>query len=140
MCVTLYLSPFNYYLYLYPYIYPYVYFYVYHLTLPLSLPLPLPLPYTLPLLSFSDESVHDDEMNGRMYYITDGVFTSFNCVPVYDIRPPFEVLGKSICSNQPEKFKHRKLHPSRIWGQTCDSADVLYKCMQLPEIEVGIIT
>lgn len=36
----------------------------------------------------------NNEDRGYMYYLSDGVFGSFNCTPVYRIRPPFIVLGK----------------------------------------------
>jgi len=67
----------------------------------------------------------DDE--GYMYYVNDGVFGSFNCVPVYKIFPP----AVAICKQSNE------LHWSRVWGPTCDSADCILPDTKLPKLNIG---
>jgi ornithine decarboxylase len=83
------------------------------------------------LQSIKEEApdVVGEEEAARMYYITDGIFNSFNCVPVYKIYPPFEIIGK--------ERKGGRQFPSRIWGPTCDSADCIYECIDLPELAIG---
>jgi len=62
-----------------------------------------------------------------MYYINDGVFGSFNCVPVYKIEPPAIAIGKDTT----------KMYWSRVWGPTCDSADCIAPKTLLPELDIG---
>jgi len=64
---------------------------------------------------------------GYMYYVNDGVFGSFNCVPVYKIHPP----AVAICKQSNE------LHWSRVWGPTCDSADCILPETKLPQLNIG---
>ena len=62
----------------------------------------LPKQYKLP-------AVLNNEDKGFMYYITDGVFGSFNCCPVYRIRPPFMVLGKVRVPGVLARARERKV-------------------------------
>jgi len=74
-----------------------------------------------------------DENNEKsiMYYINDGVYSSFNCI-FYDHVTEFTpiLLSNNISSNS-------KLVKSSIWGPTCDGIDVVLKNYMMPEIEIG---
>jgi len=70
----------------------------------------------------------EDNRIGYMYYVNDGIFGSFNCVPVYKINPPGISVRKPF---ETEKFV------SRIWGPTCDSADCIWPEVQMPLLEIG---
>ncbi|GFR47866.1 hypothetical protein Agub_g9675, partial [Astrephomene gubernaculifera] len=74
------------------------------------------------------------------YWLTDGLYGSFNCI-VYDgqnpeyrivrspLLPPLEPPSPS--SSPAPTF------PSTLWGPTCDSADVVYKDVALPQLRNG---
>ncbi|EAX89268.1 Pyridoxal-dependent decarboxylase, pyridoxal binding domain containing protein [Trichomonas vaginalis G3] len=60
-------------------------------------------------------------------YIPDGIYGAFNAL-IYDhAEPHFEIHTEG----ESEKL------PTTIWGQTCDSADIVYEDMMWPELEVG---
>jgi len=60
-------------------------------------------------------------------YIPDGIYGSFNAL-IYDhAEPHFEIHTEG----ESEKL------PTTLWGQTCDSADIVYEDMMWPELEVG---
>ncbi|KAG8346023.1 Pyridoxal dependent decarboxylase pyridoxal binding domain [Trypanosoma vivax] len=64
-----------------------------------------------------------------MYYINDGLYGSFNCI-LYDhacVTPiPYLTRGPGAV-----------VHPSSVWGPTCDGLDCVVECCQLPEMRVG---
>jgi len=70
--------------------------------------------------------------SGFVYYLTDGVYGSFSQTLVYNQFPKFVAVGKDISTNTSVQR-----YASRIWGPTCDCADLLYSCVDLPEIEIG---
>jgi len=47
-----------------------------------------------------------------------------------------QVLDRNVSSDGDDKNEAIR-HPSRIWGPTCDSADLLFKCIALPELHIG---
>lgn len=61
------------------------------------------------------------------YYISDGVYGSFNCV-LYDHATPLPA---------PLKIKDGKLSHFKIWGPTCDSLDLVTERALLPKLDVG---
>jgi len=66
-----------------------------------------------------------------MYYINDGVYGSFNCTIFDHVHPePLAFLPL-------DQLEQRAVHPSTIWGPTCDSMDQVAKDVTLPELEVG---
>jgi len=67
------------------------------------------------------------EKPGFMYFVNDGVFGSFNCVPVYKIYIPGFPIGKHGCPT----------HMTKIWGPTCDSADEVLPHVEMPELDIG---
>lgn len=70
----------------------------------------------------------------RDYFITDGLYGSFNCM-LYDGQIPSYSVMQSAGPFQTGPIS--TMHPSTIWGPTCDSADVLYKDVLLPELGNG---
>lgn len=68
-------------------------------------------------------------------YINDGCYGSFNCV-VFDhaeVRP--RVLGRGGGGSR--QAPRGASIPTKIFGPTCDSIDVVMGCTRLPELEVG---
>lgn len=70
--------------------------------------------------------------NRMEYWITDGIYGSFNCI-LYDHKvPELDVLDSSLTTNS----KSPK-YESIIWGATCDSLDSITKSVLLPKLEIG---
>lgn len=59
-------------------------------------------------------------------YINDGVYGSFNCV----------VFDHAIVTPQPLTAQGAKV-PTKLFGPTCDSIDVVIPCFELPSMKVG---
>jgi len=79
---------------------------------------------------------HDTDKTTYMYYISDGVYGSFNCL-LFDHAKIFpKVLRKGEVfhlGNQPQTEKFE----SSLWGPTCDSMDCISRKEFLPELEIG---
>jgi ornithine decarboxylase len=75
-----------------------------------------------------DGGVHKD------YWLTDGLYGSFNCILYDDQRPTPHVLRSPLLPPVPEGGE---LYQSTLWGPTCDSADYVYKDIALPELRNG---
>jgi ornithine decarboxylase len=69
--------------------------------------------------------------NNRMeYWITDGIYGSFNCI-LYDHKvPEIDILSDDLSAKTAR-------YESIIWGATCDSFDSVTKSVLLPKLEVG---
>ncbi|KRX57219.1 Ornithine decarboxylase [Trichinella sp. T9] len=67
----------------------------------------------------------DDADIGFMYFINDGIYGSFNCILTENTVPQGQLL---------KKRKASKTYWSTVWGQTCDSLDIILKKCQLPEL------
>lgn len=81
------------------------------------------------ILPVTCAKIHEDDHGERTQsiYIPDGIYGAFNSI-VYDHNDPhFEIHTEG----DSEKL------PTTIWGQTCDSADIVYEDMMWPELEVG---
>ncbi|KAJ9508522.1 hypothetical protein QJQ45_012069 [Haematococcus lacustris] len=77
-----------------------------------------------------------DRMDGSVkkdYWITDGLYGSFNCI-LYDAQTPEYQVVRSPLLPPPTSVNSYK---STIWGPTCDSADCVYKDHELPELRNG---
>lgn len=81
------------------------------------------------------------EKEGRpafMYYLNDGIYGSFNCIPFDHAKVSAEplarkgvlLLGKDTAEDLP-KFA------SSLWGPTCDSIDCIDADLQFPEMQIG---
>ncbi|KRX20635.1 Ornithine decarboxylase, partial [Trichinella nelsoni] len=71
------------------------------------------------------ENPADDADIGFMYFINDGIYGSFNCILTENTVPQGQLL---------KKRKASKTYWSTVWGQTCDSLDIILKKCQLPEL------
>lgn len=67
------------------------------------------------------------------YWITDGLYGSFNCM-LYDGQNPEYFVVRSPVG---EEEVDDTIFPSTIWGPTCDSADCVYKDVPLPVLRNG---
>jgi len=77
--------------------------------------------------SFDDDD--DDEDDDKyIYYLNDGLYGSFNNII-------FEKCEPNICHRI--KKDDNKLYASRLFGPTCDSMDMIYDSIFLPELEIG---
>jgi len=63
-----------------------------------------------------------------IYYINDGVYGSFNCI-LFDHAQP---VIMPMCEDN-----NCKLFPSKIFGPTCDSIDIVTEKVMLPELHIG---
>jgi diaminopimelate decarboxylase len=63
-----------------------------------------------------------------MYYINDGVYGSFNCLMFDHAQPVIMSMRENNGS---------KTFPSKIFGPTCDSIDVVAEKVMLPELHIG---
>ena len=84
-----------------------------------------------------------DKNKSFMYYVSDGVYGTFNCI-FYD---HWELQNLTYLiqdeSNEDyilkskDDFKTNKKFLSTIWGPTCDSLDCLTKNYPMPELNIG---
>ncbi|GLC44530.1 Mitochondrial 2-oxoadipate and 2-oxoglutarate transporter [Pleodorina starrii] len=85
-----------------------------------------------PVIGTRDRVVKDGSIH-KDYWLTDGLYGSFNCI-VYDGQnPEYRVIRSPV---QPEPTDTRT-YLSTLWGPTCDSADVVYKDVALPALRNG---
>lgn len=63
------------------------------------------------------------------YYLSDGVYGSFNCI-YYDHQKPILIPLKSYAKDAPH-------YNSTFFGPTCDSMDVIYKDIPFPALNIG---
>lgn len=76
------------------------------------------------------ESILDSKKVHNMYYVNDGIFSCFGGVlsGPYKFRPEPKLLDDN---NKSERYS------SSIWGQTCDSLDIINEEVQLPQLKCG---
>lgn len=67
-----------------------------------------------------EETVH--------YYITDGIYQSFNMESTHGV----DILAEPLKENPDKKIKK-----SIIWGRACDPHDIVMRDVFLPEMETG---
>ncbi|KAI9141998.1 pyridoxal-dependent decarboxylase [Paraphysoderma sedebokerense] len=90
------------------------------------------------------EKEMDEQAASFMYYINEGLYSSFNCIYFDHARVTPQVLFKASTK---QYFYHEASstvsttlgasYPCSIWGPTCDSMDVITKEGNLPELNVG---
>mmetsp|Transcript_26356 Transcript_26356/g.78254 ORF Transcript_26356/g.78254 Transcript_26356/m.78254 type:complete len:510 (-) Transcript_26356:202-1731(-) len=89
-----------------------------------------------PIYGHRDRLNTDGTIKNKDYWLTDGLYGSFNCI-LYDAQnPSYNVLRSPLL---PELTVEQEVtcFPSTLWGPTCDSADVIYKDHQLPQLRNG---
>lgn len=69
------------------------------------------------------------------YWLTDGLYGSFNCIIYDDQKPTATVLRSPLLPALDEE--QVAAYESTLWGPTCDSADYVYKDISLPELRLG---
>ena len=69
----------------------------------------------------------------RHYYINNGVYQGFGC-RVFDEQV---IIGQPLLPASELQKRFKDLHPSYIWGQTCDGVDFLTKDEKYPRVEEG---
>jgi ornithine decarboxylase len=79
------------------------------------------------------EGKNDEQQIHKDYFITDGLYGSFNCIIYDDQKPEFTITRSPILPSVDAKAEKKKFL-STIWGPTCDSADCVYKDVLLPEL------
>ena len=65
-------------------------------------------------------------------YIPDGMYGAFNSLSYDHAEPHFEMYF----NNEKEENDETKINTT-LWGQTCDSADVIYDNMEWPNLHTG---
>lgn len=92
--------------------------------------------HTLVCNVFARRVVRDGTGNPSrfVYYITDGVYQSFNCIFFDHQHPQPKVLRMAGATHLEEGAT---TYSSMIFGPTCDSLDCITKDAQLPELHVG---
>lgn len=68
------------------------------------------------------------------YWLTDGLYGSFNCILYDGQNPEYNILRSPLL---PSPTDESTLYPSTLWGPTCDSADCVYKDHMLPQLRNG---
>ena len=82
----------------------------------------------LPVIGVKTHNDDDGEVS-QSIYIPDGIYGSFNALNYDHAEPHFEMHTEA--KEDDEKI------PTTLWGQTCDSADIVYEDMMWPALEVG---
>jgi len=72
----------------------------------------------------------------REYWLTDGLYGSFNCILYDGQNPGYRVLRSPLLPEVPAALD-AAAHNSTLWGPTCDSADCVYKDVPLPALRNG---
>lgn len=90
----------------------------------------------VPVYGTRDRLDDDGAIKGKDYWLTDGLYGSFNCILYDGQRPKFELLRKGAERGEEEEEEAQR-YPSTLWGPTCDSADFLYKDVSMPALRVG---
>jgi len=69
------------------------------------------------------------------YWITDGLYGSFNCILYDGQNPEFRVVRSPLLPPVPPELDAES--EATVWGPTCDSADCVYKDISLPHLRNG---
>lgn len=80
-----------------------------------------------------------DEAGGvknKDYWLTDGLYGSFNCILYDGQNPTYQVVRSPLLPAVSEAEESVKFS-STLWGPTCDSADCVYKDHMLPQLRNG---
>jgi len=77
----------------------------------------------------NEETGEVSAVKETQYYVTDGVYGNFNNI-IYDHAHP-------VCKPLKEPRLDAGLNNSTFFGPTCDSIDVVAKCIPFPSLEIG---
>ncbi|KAG2440307.1 hypothetical protein HXX76_004416 [Chlamydomonas incerta] len=67
------------------------------------------------------------------YWLTDGLYGSFNCILYDGQNPAYKVVRSPLMADSADS----RTFLSTLWGPTCDSADCVYKDVSLPVLRNG---
>jgi ornithine decarboxylase len=90
----------------------------------------------MPVYGQRDRLNEDGSIKNKDYWLTDGLYGSFNCI-LYDGQNPTYKVVRSPLLPRVSSAEESTSYPSTLWGPTCDSADVLYKDHMLPQLRNG---
>jgi len=76
-----------------------------------------------------------DSGDNVLYYVEDGVYGSFSCMPFDHQRPQPQLLRAE--NRETEAPSNEETRLSTIFGPTCDSLDCIGKEFRLPVLEIG---
>ncbi|KAJ3373371.1 hypothetical protein GGF31_000804 [Allomyces arbusculus] len=83
------------------------------------------------------EAKDQEAQKSFMYYINEGLYSSFNCLYFDHAHVSPKVLVKDGVYVHGQEVGNGETHACSIWGPTCDSMDVITRDGQLPELDVG---
>eukprot|EP00955_Chlamydomonas_euryale_P036745 350545-Chlamydomonas_euryale.AAC.1 len=89
-----------------------------------------------PVYGTRNRAAPDGSIKSKDYWLTDGLYGSFNCI-LYDGQNPGYRVVRSPALPHVDDGPGAPRFPSTLWGPTCDSADVIYKDRLLPQLRVG---
>lgn len=89
-----------------------------------------------PVYGQRDRKAENGSIKQKDYWLTDGLYGSFNCI-LYDGQNPGYEVVRSPLLPEPSAKESTMLYPSTLWGPTCDSADCVYKDHMLPQLRNG---
>ncbi|GLI59190.1 hypothetical protein VaNZ11_001024 [Volvox africanus] len=85
-----------------------------------------------PVYGQRDRIAHDGVVK-KDYWLTDGLYGSFNCILYDGQTPAYKVVRSPLLPDPAESHTFT----STLWGPTCDSADCVYKDVSLPVLRNG---
>mmetsp|Transcript_7867 Transcript_7867/g.15330 ORF Transcript_7867/g.15330 Transcript_7867/m.15330 type:complete len:478 (-) Transcript_7867:682-2115(-) len=88
-----------------------------------------------PVYGQRDRIIPDGSIR-KDYWITDGLYGSFNCIVYDDQNPAYHIVRSPLLPAVPEEAEAIKYN-STLWGPTCDSADCVYKNIEMPQLRNG---
>ena len=68
---------------------------------------------------------------GFQYWISDGLYGSFNCVMYDHAHAPMPIIISE------RELQHAATIPSKVTGPTCDSIDSIFENIELPDLNIG---
>jgi ornithine decarboxylase len=83
------------------------------------------------------EPVQEKPQKEILYYLSDGIYGSFNNI-IFDHAVPQPLkLATTEIENGTQIDESKTTNKSRLFGPTCDSIDVICKDIELPDLHVG---
>ncbi|GIL96863.1 hypothetical protein Vretimale_2607 [Volvox reticuliferus] len=79
------------------------------------------------------DRIAQDGVVKKDYWLTDGLYGSFNCILYDGQTPAYKVVRSPLLPDSAES----RTFSSTLWGPTCDSADCVYKDVLLPVLRNG---
>ena len=87
----------------------------------------------LPIISVKVHTEPNGETE-QSIFVPDGIYGAFNALNYDHAEPHFEIRTEGAYEGTESSVERIK---TLLWGQTCDSADLVYEEMMWPKLEVG---